>query len=108
MFYGDRNGRVGIGHGDLVEGCAVVAAHTFSEKILRCLKAPGGTNEDVLELSENGVRCVTTGEEFPSIDGIPSLYKPAAWGNSEITRRVKSFYEENPFPSYEGVEEFGE
>ncbi len=86
----------------------MVAAHTFSEKILRCLKAPGGTNEDVLELSENGVRCVTTGEEFPSIDGIPSLYKPAAWERSEITRRVKSFYEENPFPSYEGVEEFGE
>ena len=51
---------------------------------------------------------MTTGEVFPFINGTPSLYKPAPWEEVDVTRKVKSFYEDNPFPSYEGLEEFGE
>lgn len=42
------------------------------------------------------------------IDGIPSLYQACAGEDISVTAKVRSFYEENPFPSYEGIEEFGE
>jgi SAM-dependent methyltransferase len=80
----------------------------FSERILQCLKAPGGGDAAGLEPCAEGLRCVTTGEVFPLIGGIPSLYVPSPGEGREVTARVKSFYEAHPFPSYEGLEEFGE
>ena len=80
----------------------------FSERILATLKAPGGNDNTTVELVENGLRCTETGETFSYIDGIPSLYVPNDGEGKDVTARVKSFYEENPFPSYEGLEEFGE
>lgn len=91
-----------------MEERAVGPSTFFSKRIFDCLKAPGGSNEDRLEWDGDILRCVTTGEEFPCIDGIPSLYKPSPWEQSDVTMKVRSFYEENPFPSYEGLEEFGE
>lgn len=80
----------------------------FSPKLLDCLRAPGGDDHDSLEVCEEGLRCVTTGELYPFLNGVPALYKPAPWEDVSITSKVQSFYEENPFPNYEGLEEFGE
>ena len=84
----------------------------FSDRILACLKAPGGSDGHGLELIEDGFRCPDTGETYPFIGGVPSLYALPSGEiegeGEEVTRRVKSFYEENPFPNYEGLEEFGE
>ena len=80
----------------------------FSDRILACLKAPGGNDESDLKPADGGLRCRETGEIFSYIDGVPSLYAPMEGEGGDITRRVQSFYEENPFPNYEGLEEFGE
>ena len=80
----------------------------FSPRILACLKPPGADNARALQAVENGFKDSESGEIFPIIDGIPSLFKAAPWEDTAITSRVRGFYEENPFPSYEGLEEFGE
>jgi len=80
----------------------------FSPRILACLKPPAADNGRDLESVEGGFKDPETGEVFPIIDGIPSLFKAAPWEDTQITSRVRGFYEENPFPSYEGLEEFGE
>lgn len=79
-----------------------------SDRILSCLKVPGGSNDQGLELLDNGLRCVDTGKTFPHIRDVPSLYSPPEGEGEEVTARVKSFYEKTPFPNYEGLEEFGE
>jgi 2-polyprenyl-3-methyl-5-hydroxy-6-metoxy-1,4-benzoquinol methylase len=76
--------------------------------MLSCLKAPGGSDADGLECCEEGLKCVNTGEVYPCIDGIPTLYRPSPQEGRLVTDQIKSFYEENPFPSYEGLEEFSE
>ena len=80
----------------------------FSDKILSTLRAPGASDDSRSEIVGDGLKCPTTGELFPSINGVPSLYQPSPHEGKDVTDRVKSFYEENPFPSYEGMEEFGE
>ena len=64
--------------------------HRFSEKILSLLKAPGGGDDTNLEQIEEGLRCVETGELYPYIDGIPSLYQPTEGEGAEVTSKVKS------------------
>jgi len=86
----------------------VTGSTPFSDKILACLKAPGGTDEDGLEIVEGGLRSVLTGEFFPDRDGISFLFKPSPGDTSSVTDMMRSFYEEHPFPSYEGLEEFGD
>lgn len=80
----------------------------FSDQILACLKAPGGSDAQGLELIEDGFRCPETRDSFPFIDGVPSLYSPPDGKGEDVTARVKSFYEEHPFPNYEGLQDFGE
>ena len=80
----------------------------FSDRILACLKAPGHSDDAGLEIVDGGLRCRTTGQTYTFIDGIPSLYQPSAGEDSSVTAKVRSFYEENPFPNYDGLEEFGE
>jgi len=80
----------------------------FSDRILKCLKAPGGGENFELERVDSGLHCPETGEVFPFIEGIPSLFIPTEGTGGDVTAKVKSFYEENPFPSYEGLEEFAE
>jgi 2-polyprenyl-3-methyl-5-hydroxy-6-metoxy-1,4-benzoquinol methylase len=79
----------------------------FSDRILERLKAPGRGNDTTIEQVERGLRCLETGEIFQDIEGVPSLFHPTEGQGGDVTKRVRSFYEENPFPSYEGLEEFG-
>lgn len=78
----------------------------FSDRILACLKTPG--QDSGMERADGGLRCLKTGTVYPLINGVPSLFEPIRGDGRDVTDRVKSFYEENPFPSYEGLEEFGE
>lgn len=80
----------------------------FSDRILSCLKAPGGNNDDILENANSALRNTKTGETYPFINSVPSLFLPEEGEGQDVTGKVKSFYEENPFPSYEGLEEFSE
>ena len=80
----------------------------FSDRILAKLKNPNASGDSTITLDGDVLRCSETGETFPIIDGIPSLFAPSPGEGQEITAKVRSFYEENPFPNYEGLEEFGE
>ena len=79
----------------------------FSDKILSRLEIPGEGSRD---LRQEANKLVSSGGEveFPFKNGVPSLYFPADGDDQNVTEKVKSFYEENPFPNYEGMEEFGE
>jgi SAM-dependent methyltransferase len=80
----------------------------FSDRILACLKEPGGDDNTDLGIADDALRCRQSGKTYPSIGGIPSLYVAQEGEGRDVTTRVRSFYEENPFPSYEGLEEFAE
>ena len=84
----------------------MVEPAAVSDKILATLKVPS-TEGDAVERVDGGFRCVRSGEMFADVDGIPSLFGAAGSDGNGVTSRVKEFYEENPFPNYEGIEEFG-
>ena len=84
------------------------AASLFSDRILSRLKPPGGDDDLDFAEEEGGLRCKQTGDFYPKVDGVPSLFSPTDKQGRAVTEKVKEFYEENPFPSYEGLEEFGE
>ena len=86
---------------------AAFAAPMFSDRILARLKAPGGGDDTNLEAVAEGLRCMQTGRVYPNVGNVPSLFEPTEGQGADVTQRVRSFYEENPFPSYEGLEEFG-
>ena len=79
----------------------------FPPKVLAALKAPGRGDDTDLAAGEGGLVCVQTGEVYPFTGDVPVLFVAEQGSGAGVTSRVKSFYEENPFPSYEGVEEFG-
>lgn len=61
-----------------------------------------------LEL-DTGIACGQCGRTYPIEDGIPHLYAPDAPEGPEtpkeqLTRQVRAFYEETPFPNYEDFE----
>ena len=81
----------------------------FPSRLLACLKQPGASNDSGLERIPGGFRSPSTGATIPDVDGIPSLLQGINKDDTKgITTRIKAFYEENPFPSYEGVQEYGE
>ncbi len=86
----------------------VASISAIPDRILDTLRVPGGDDAQSLVLEGERFRCPATGQAFDFINGVPSLYMPPAGQSEEVTNRVKSFYEENPFPSYEGLEEFAE
>jgi carbamoyltransferase len=79
----------------------------FPEEIVSCLKPPG-ENGASLERFETGFRCPETNETFSDQVGVPSLLIGVEQDSKGVTARIKEFYEENPFPNYEGMDEFGE
>lgn len=81
----------------------------FNERILANLRVPGhDDHECVMALSDEGLRCTIKDELHPLVNGIPSLFRKDSAEAIEITKNVKAFYEENPFPNYDGIEEFGD
>ena len=53
--------------------------------------------------------CAACPRTFACDDGIPRLFWPNSWDPSQpdVTDIVKAFYEECPFPNYEGLESSG-
>lgn len=84
------------------------AVPLFSDRLLALLEAPGEHGDGDLELVEGGLRSRRSGKLHPFVEGVPSLYQPGAREGEAVTSRVRSFYEEHPFPSYEGLEDFAE
>ena len=76
-------------------------------RLLAALKVPGKEGGDGLERIEGAFRARATGMVYPDRDGIPSLLAGIDLPGDAVTGAVKAFYEENPFPSYDGVEDFG-
>src|SRR5262245_11811340 len=77
-------------------------------RLLDCLAGPGKPGEFPLERVANGFHSITTGTIFPDLHGVPSLLAGAALAGDKVTPAIKAFYEENPFPNYEGVQDYGE
>ena len=80
----------------------------ISDRIRRCLKAPGESDDRDLEIVGDALRCTRTGTVYPFMDGVPSLLRLDSETPGGVTERIKAFYEENPFPNYDGLEEFAE
>lgn len=76
--------------------------------ILGALKPPGADDGARLVREEGGFRDPATGATFPDRDGIPSLIAGVAEDDTAVTGRIQAFYEEHPFPSYEGLQDFGD
>jgi 2-polyprenyl-3-methyl-5-hydroxy-6-metoxy-1,4-benzoquinol methylase len=77
--------------------------------LLNCLKAPGGANDSMLERMEDGFREPATGAFFPDQNGVPSLLAGIdTSGSDKVTGKIKAFYEEHPFPNYDGLQSFGD
>lgn len=86
-----------------------VGAPMFSGRILSRLKEPGEADDSDMTLEAGGLRGVRSGRLYPFVDGsVPALFVGQSGDGEQITTNVKGFYEENPFPSYEGLEEFGQ
>ena len=54
-----------------------------------------------LQIGEESATCSQCGEGFTCKDGIWRLYSPHDTAGTDVTRKVKEFYEEYPFPNYE-------
>ncbi len=79
------------------------------DKLLKLLKAPDAPNDAVLERIAGGFSDAKTGAFFPDQYGVPSLLAGIdTSGSDQVTGRIKAFYEEHPFPNYDGVQVFGD
>jgi 2-polyprenyl-3-methyl-5-hydroxy-6-metoxy-1,4-benzoquinol methylase len=81
------------------------------ERLLECLKDPVDRDgETPLRLVDGALKNDLTGRVYEHAKGIPSLFMDTQIEgvNGRVLSEVKDFYEENPFPSYEGLEEYGE
>jgi uncharacterized protein YbaR (Trm112 family) len=71
--------------------------------VLRCPSCRGRLHLDQLEY-----RCDGCGLQFEVVDGIPSLFLPNEWRNSDdVTRTIRDFYESTPFPNHDGFDDVG-
>jgi carbamoyltransferase len=81
----------------------------FPSRLLMYLKPPEAEDDASLERIEGAFRCVKTGRIYPDQDGVPSLLAGVERHDVDpVTGKVKAFYEEYPFPNYDGVQEFGD
>ncbi len=88
---------------------AIDADTLVDPRILPLLKPPGGDDAATLTRLAGGFREPATGASFPDRDGIPSLLAGIEEDDAaKVTGRIKAFYEEHPFPSYEGLQDFGD
>jgi SAM-dependent methyltransferase len=61
---------------------------------------------DLLLAEEGGIACEGCSHRFGSENEIALMFWPAEWHdpNQDVTEKVQAFYEENPFPNYEGLD----
>ena len=78
------------------------------ERLLGCLKPPGAPDAAELQHLNGSFHCRETGRSFPDQDGIPSLLAGMNSPGDAVTGKIKSFYEEHPFPNYDDVQDFGD
>jgi len=56
-------------------------------------------------LIQNDISCCLCGRHYPVQDRIPLLFLPNDWnGKTDVTEKIKSFYEKNPFPNYDDID----
>jgi SAM-dependent methyltransferase len=83
--------------------------HLIANRILSCIKPPGAPDNAVIERVDGAFIWRATGTVFPDREGVPSLLASVGDDrNDTVTGKVKAFYEEHPFPNYEGVQDFGD
>ena len=84
---------------------ATVTPASIGDAAVALLRCPrDGTR---LRQSPDGDRlCCESGHAFPVENGIPRLFVANDWpdGKDDVTDAVKAFYEETPFPNYEGLD----
>src|SRR4051812_39252947 len=73
-----------------------------SPQALAWLKPPGAPDTAPIERIDGAFRDPATGKIFSDQNGVPSLLTGVAEDTTKITGAVKAFYEDYPFPSYEG------
>jgi carbamoyltransferase len=78
-------------------------------RLVGCLDPAGDDDGGVIERTDGAFRCTRSGRVLPDRDGIPSLLVESAGNGSDpVTDKVKAFYEEHPFPNYDGVQDFSD
>jgi len=62
-----------------------------------------------LEVLGELIACASCGQRFQSESGIPLLFcaDNLPGPTHDLTGRIRAFYEENPFPNYDGIEDVG-
>src|SRR5436305_4054293 len=79
------------------------------DKILNLLKPPSASDDAVLQRVAGGFRYDKPGTFYPDQDGVPSLLAGIdSSGNDRVTGKIKAFYEEHPFPNYDGIQSYGD
>lgn len=61
---------------------------------------------DFLLAEDGGITCKSCFHRFGRENEIALMYWPADWDDpdQDVTEKVQAFYEENPFPNYEGLD----
>lgn len=71
-------------------------------EILVCPRCSGNLDVSHDHLS---IKCSNCNQLFKCENGIPLLFWPNEWDSTtDVTKVIKSFYEENPFPNYEDLD----
>ena len=62
-----------------------------------------------LRFNDNSFVCLDCSQGYQALDDIPMLFWPNEWTSSkeDVTEKIKSFYEKNPFPSYDDFDNVG-
>ena len=62
-----------------------------------------------LKIVGNGIKCIECHYDYQVEEDIPLLFWPNEWDRkkTDVSNKVKSFYEETPFPNYEEFETVG-
>ena len=67
--------------------------------LFACPRCKGDFN-----LEKERVKCLDCGTSYVVSGGVPLIFEPAEMGLTDVTQNIKNFYEENPFPNYDGLE----
>ena len=62
-----------------------------------------------LDFKSEIFRCLSCNQIYQIHNDVPSLFWPNEWSSSkeDVTEKIKSFYEENPFPNYDDFDNAG-